>query len=353
MWLEMAKDGNHGGKGWEFGRCLWTPTATAKGGRRADWNLLLKVRLGDPVIHLRGKGDKAAFVGVSTAKHGGWQTSRRPPEPGAWGYAQKYQEFHLVELTGYKPLPEPIPLEECFAASRDALEEYYSDHRKKGRGGKTLFFEIRKGRLQCRSRAYLSELSSDLQEILWGPLVNLSKGTGKRSAQLARKEDALRRLLDQKDLAWRACEICRILPVNQSWQEVENSKSDKDRIRDARARLEGLKLGDSWPEMDRKLERCPLCFSFYLGWSEQDHSCFMGESDHYFQRITQESAMHELTSLNSKQARRWLAQSGIDDPIPGLLKMLEAAKPAEAATTLARHYQQQSDWKAFEALLGH
>jgi|ERR1700683_4428968 len=54
MWLEMSRDPTHGGAGWEFGTCVWSPSRKQQGGRWPFWELLLKVRLGDTIFHLRG-----------------------------------------------------------------------------------------------------------------------------------------------------------------------------------------------------------------------------------------------------------------------------------------------------------
>lgn len=189
MWLEMARDEAHGGEGWEFGRFLWSPSTTVDGRKWAYWELLKQVRTGDSVLHLRGKGKKAAFVGISVADSDGYETSRRPPEPGAWDHAAT---FYRVPLTGYTELPEPIPLQDAFAASRKALADFYTDNRRRGRNRKKLFFVIQGGRLQCQNGAYLSELSPDLLEILWKRLLELPADADKRSRRLVRTGEVIR-----------------------------------------------------------------------------------------------------------------------------------------------------------------
>ncbi len=58
----MSRDANHGGPGWEFGTCLWSPTERNGGGRWGCWDLMQRVRKGDVVMHLRGK-TKQQFIG--------------------------------------------------------------------------------------------------------------------------------------------------------------------------------------------------------------------------------------------------------------------------------------------------
>ena len=49
--VEITKsDHQHGGAGWEFGTCLWSPTKTASGGDR--YSIMREPRPGDDVIHL-------------------------------------------------------------------------------------------------------------------------------------------------------------------------------------------------------------------------------------------------------------------------------------------------------------
>jgi len=58
LWLEMSRDPTHGGGAWGFGRSLWSPAykrGTAE--QWAFWDTLLKVRSGDQIVHLRGKGE--------------------------------------------------------------------------------------------------------------------------------------------------------------------------------------------------------------------------------------------------------------------------------------------------------
>src|SRR5919112_630978 len=62
LWLEMSRDEAHGGGSWAFGQSLWSPSRKTNGTKWAFWNTLLRVEAGDPVLHLRGKGDRATFV---------------------------------------------------------------------------------------------------------------------------------------------------------------------------------------------------------------------------------------------------------------------------------------------------
>src|SRR5688572_9835996 len=120
-WLEMSRDAGHGGKGWEFGTCLWSPTQRNGGGQWGYWDLMKRVREGDVVVHLRGKKNPQ-FVGHSVADADSYRTSERPSEPGTWGHAD---EFYRVPLREYCPLDEPIPLDLLFRNRANELIAYH------------------------------------------------------------------------------------------------------------------------------------------------------------------------------------------------------------------------------------
>src|SRR5690349_21466922 len=96
MWLEMSRDELHGGGAWGFTKALWAPTH--KQGSASSWpywEALREVVPGDRVLHLRGKGRHARFVGWSIAASQGQSTTLRPPDPGAWSHASS---FYFVGL---------------------------------------------------------------------------------------------------------------------------------------------------------------------------------------------------------------------------------------------------------------
>jgi putative restriction endonuclease len=166
MWLEMAKDPEHGGHGWDFKECLWSPSRKKDGARWRYWELLLRVKKGDRVFHLRGEDSQAVFVGHSVADSDGYETRDRPTVPGQWAHANTYYRVPLVDFV---ELRQPIRLKDVFAERRTELLNYFQ--RNKGRSKhqkEALFFVLQNGRLQCQFGAYLSEFSSELMELLVG-----------------------------------------------------------------------------------------------------------------------------------------------------------------------------------------
>jgi putative restriction endonuclease len=175
MFLEMSRDEVHGGGTWAFTNCLWSPTLKRpnKSGRQdrwAYWEKLLSVRAGDTVFHLQGKPPKAYFVGYSTASSDGFETTRRPPDPGEWAYAES---FYRVDLTNYTPLHTPIHLDKVFAGKRQQLEVYF-DANKSAIVKRNLFYVRQGGKLQCQNGAYLSDLDDELFEILFDTSGNVA-----------------------------------------------------------------------------------------------------------------------------------------------------------------------------------
>jgi putative restriction endonuclease len=122
LWLEMSRDEAHGGGSWAFGQSLWSPSRKTNGTKWAFWDTLLQVETDDPVLHLRGKGDRASFVAFSTAAADGFETSDRPPSPGAWSYARS---FYRVPLRDFTSLDDPMLLRGLFRRRETELRSYF------------------------------------------------------------------------------------------------------------------------------------------------------------------------------------------------------------------------------------
>ncbi len=162
LWLEMSRDETHGGGSWGFGQCLWSPSRKTDGTRWSFWETLLDVKVGDPILHLRGKGNSDAFVGFSVAAVDGFATEDRPPAPGEWGYADT---FYRVPLQEFTLLSSPVLLREVFSRRDGELRTYFLNNRAAVEKER-LFFVIQAGRLQCLNGAYLSQVSAALARLL-------------------------------------------------------------------------------------------------------------------------------------------------------------------------------------------
>lgn len=167
IWIEMSRDEQHGGGAWGFTKSLWAPSRTQGISRRSTyWERILNTREGDLVLHLRGAGQNAAFVGLSTVVGAGHLTNERPPHPGDWGYAAS---FYRAELAGFQPLEQPILTKDLFQQKADALIDYFQRNGAKRREEKLpLFYVLQAGGLQCQNGAYLSIADSELLGIILG-----------------------------------------------------------------------------------------------------------------------------------------------------------------------------------------
>jgi putative restriction endonuclease len=165
MWLEMSRDAGHGGSGWEFSRWLWSPAYKndTRRSKWAYWESLLQVRAGDDVLHLRGVGTDAAFVGVSTSATRGFATNDRPSLSGQWSYAQT---FYKVPLRDWRQFAEPISLRKVFASWQKELTSYFMTNKRRKGQKQLLFYVHQAGRLQCLNGAYLSQIDEELAKLL-------------------------------------------------------------------------------------------------------------------------------------------------------------------------------------------
>lgn len=164
-YLEMARDENHGGGTWSFTNCLWAPTRKKNGTEWPFWSKVLQVRKDDLVLHLRGVPPNAYFRGYSVAARDGFETSRRPPDPGEWNFADT---FYRADLTDFTPFHQPINLNDIFDSRNDELNSYFDTNKERGANKANIFLVRQSGRLQCLNGAYLSDIDEELLMALFG-----------------------------------------------------------------------------------------------------------------------------------------------------------------------------------------
>lgn len=157
----MSRDSNHGGEGWGFGECLWSPIK--KQGSRSSWRFwenLLEVKKGDTIVHICWEGDYSYFSGVSLALTDGYKSSERPPDPGQWGHNT---EFYRVDLEDYVEMEFKVSLDDLFVYQKEPLIEFYKTLPKP----KNVFYVLQGGKLRCLEGAYLSKCPPGLLEIFF------------------------------------------------------------------------------------------------------------------------------------------------------------------------------------------
>lgn len=172
--LEMARNPAHGGRGWAFTDCVWSPTRKRDGREWPFWKKILDIEEGDIVLHLRGVPPNAAFVGYSVASGDGYKSDQRPPDPGEWNFAES---FFRADLSGFSPFAAPVLLKDVFESHRETLEDYFHRNQQKGRKRLNLFYVLQAGRIQCLNGAYLSDLDEELFGVLFGDVLDSPKKT--------------------------------------------------------------------------------------------------------------------------------------------------------------------------------
>ena len=117
VWVEKTKSSHgHGGKGWEFGTCLWSPT-TDKSGKRIYKNMLA-AQPGDLVVHFYedapfGNELDHYLCGLSLIDDAA--TIREEPQlPGEWAGRGKY---YRIGLRDFKSIQDPL-----------AIRQFVRDH---------------------------------------------------------------------------------------------------------------------------------------------------------------------------------------------------------------------------------
>jgi hypothetical protein len=115
VWIEDTKsDHQHGGEGWEFGKCLWSPSTYENGTDR--YALMREPKTGDLVIHI----NDSVLAGWSHVARAFVESTTQPPKPGAWGGREMY---YRIELNGYREFAKPVSLTDFISENTGGLEK--------------------------------------------------------------------------------------------------------------------------------------------------------------------------------------------------------------------------------------
>ena len=112
VWIEFANHPVHGGAGWEFGSCLWSPARAADGKRW--YETMHEPQQGDLVLHVL----ESQFLGVSTVTAPVREVTEAPPEAGPWAGRSAY---YRIDLRDYHALATPVPLERVIHENEQAI----------------------------------------------------------------------------------------------------------------------------------------------------------------------------------------------------------------------------------------
>ncbi len=111
VWVELTRsEHQHGGKGWEFGTCLWSPSKDKAGGDR--YAIMREPTRGDLVLHIyhhnwEHGAIESRLAGSSLVKEPYREVFSEPPLPGDWRGATSY---YRINLEGYEAFPRPLSL---------------------------------------------------------------------------------------------------------------------------------------------------------------------------------------------------------------------------------------------------
>jgi hypothetical protein len=108
----------HGGLGWEFGTCLWSPEKNRA--NQASWKLMEEIKEGDVILHFAKIRNNQHWYGISIASSLIKKGLPSPTIPGSWANMGPYQR---VNLTYFQPLAQPYPAKELFNSRYQELSD--------------------------------------------------------------------------------------------------------------------------------------------------------------------------------------------------------------------------------------
>jgi MoxR-like ATPase len=153
IWIEFTSTAHeHGGAGWEFGRCLWSPSRDRNG--RDTYSAMRLPNTGDLVVHILD----GRFVGTSRVASRYTESTQPPPNPGPWAGRPSY---YRIDVSNYRVLERTPTTRELIERHRDEIAADV-DQNKPPR----YLFVRQNGALQPNQGRYLSQCSPTLYQIL-------------------------------------------------------------------------------------------------------------------------------------------------------------------------------------------
>jgi len=111
IYIETTKSEHlHGGPGWEFGTCLWSPSRNRAG--HDTYALMREPEPGDLILHFYKHAwpdgvTEMRLCGHSLVSEPCREVPDEPPSPGVWAGMSPY---YRIEVEGYEPLAAPLPI---------------------------------------------------------------------------------------------------------------------------------------------------------------------------------------------------------------------------------------------------
>ena len=120
VWIEDTKTAahGHGGPGWEFGSCLWSPSSAK--GETDRYSIMRELKADDLVIHFND-GDIEGWSRVAAPFE---EVKEAPPNPGEWAGRRSY---YRIPLKDYRQFPSSIPVSEFLIRNHISVLQVTSD----------------------------------------------------------------------------------------------------------------------------------------------------------------------------------------------------------------------------------
>jgi predicted HNH restriction endonuclease len=121
-WIDITRDEHeHGGVGWEFGHCLWSPSKARNGSDR--YAIMREPRAGDIVINFSRMahgpdGPDTYVVGFSTVVGSVVETRVTPPKAAVWS---DYDSYYRIDLRDFTPFPRMLSAKTLIANYKNEL----------------------------------------------------------------------------------------------------------------------------------------------------------------------------------------------------------------------------------------
>lgn len=112
-WIEITNlEHGHGGAGWEYGTCLWSPVRNSTG--NDSYRIMREPRVGDRVLPFLktqwpDQREDTRIAGASRVAAPCREVTNQPPQAGGWGERGAY---HRIDLADYTPFQAPLPVAE-------------------------------------------------------------------------------------------------------------------------------------------------------------------------------------------------------------------------------------------------
>jgi 5-methylcytosine-specific restriction endonuclease McrA len=161
VWIEMTKtEHQHGGAGWEFGTCLWSPTRNSA---NVDaYSLMRSPTASDCVLHFLESTwpngmHESRLVGFSEVAGKFEERSDAPPEPGPWANRANY---YRIPLRDYVWFDSPIPVRLLCETYADEIRAEIIE-----KMPRQYPFVIYRDEVRTRQGAYISRATKSLLQL--------------------------------------------------------------------------------------------------------------------------------------------------------------------------------------------